>query len=176
MRQVNRLCDKLTFSDCEVDNMNNFNPFDYLNEMNFNLNFDESSEGVEEYIRNLLGPDFWNQVLGNNKKSFKSNVFQTNDEVIILVNVPGLHRVSDINIVRKGLTLFLTVSVPTNTAKTNVPGFQENNQSRKFTQRINLPVPVKKNGVKAVYKDNVLEIKLLKENVLDEQKIEVMFL
>lgn len=167
--------------------MDGFNPFDFLKEKSLFGSF-QSLENLqqipwlEQYINNLLGPNFFSQVMGNQQHDFnKMEVFQTSDEVIVMAEIPALESESDVRISLKGLTLLLEATVPVQNMEAQSDGVVLNRQmnnrsSRKLSRRINLPFPVKTFGARAQYKNGVLEIRLPKELLADDSHIEVQFL
>lgn len=152
--------------------MNGFNPFDFLKEKGLfgafhSLDNLQQMPWLEKYLNNLLGPDFWSQVMGNRQHGLnKTEVFQTTDEVIVTAEIPGLENERDVRIHLKGLTLFLEATIPADSIKAG----------RKITRKVNLPFPVNSFGARALYKNGILEIRLPKEPHIDESHIEVKFL
>lgn len=147
--------------------MDGFNPFDFIKNKGF-LSIMESLDNLqqrswlEKYINNILGPNFWSLVTENpvqdlNQK--KIEIFQTTDEVIVIGEIPGLDKESDIRIFIRGMTLFLETATPADT-----------------THKINLPAPVSSFGAKALYKNGIMEIRLPKEPLPNESHVDIQFL
>lgn len=167
--------------------MDEFNPFDFLKDKGlFNafhtLEKLQQTPWLEKHISSLLGPNFWSEVIGDQHSDFnKMEVFQTADEVIVIAEIPGLEKESDVRISLKGITLFLEATIPVQNREAQFDGVvlnrkMDNQPDRKISRKVNLPFPVKSFGAKALYKNGVLEVKLPKELLTDESHVEVQFL
>ncbi|MGM7719260.1 Hsp20/alpha crystallin family protein [Metabacillus sp. Hm71] len=116
-------------------------------------------------------------VLGNehNLAGIRVDVHETNNEIIATCDIPGLEKKEDVNIDIENNMLRISGSIN----RTNE--IKEENMHRKeryvgsFHRSVSLPSPVSDEGVKATYKNGVLEVrmpKLMKDN---KKKIDVDF-
>ncbi len=167
--------------------MNNFNPFEILKDKNIPgvsnwLEHFHQNPWLEKYINDILGPDFWRQVMGNQASRIRTNIFETSDEVIVRAEIPGLERESDLRVMLKGSTLSFDATVPATNGgfgndKVILHSKAGKQHAQKIAHSVNLPCPVRDFGAKATYKNGILEVKLPKEYVsYDSHKINVQFL
>ncbi|WP_374718147.1 Hsp20/alpha crystallin family protein [Neobacillus sp.] len=110
----------------------------------------------------------------NHLGNIRVDVHQTDHEVIATCDIPGIEKKEDINIdIENNM---LTISGTMN--KTNE--VKEENMYRKerytgsFHRTVSLPSPVSSEGVKATYKNGVLEVRMPKltqntKNIIDVQ-------
>ncbi|GGB38710.1 Hsp20 family protein [Virgibacillus dakarensis] len=110
-----------------------------------------------------------------NLGSIRVDVHETENEVIATCDIPGLESKEDVDIDIEQNTLILSGSI----SKTNE--INEENMHRKerfsgrFHRHISLPSPVSHEGVKATYKNGVLEVKMPKKMKENRKKIDVEF-
>ncbi|WP_299095462.1 Hsp20/alpha crystallin family protein [uncultured Metabacillus sp.] len=115
--------------------------------------------------------------LGNehNLAGIRVDVHETNNEIIATCDIPGLEKKEDVNIDIENNMLRISGSIN----RTNE--IKKENMHRKeryvgsFHRSVSLPSPVSDEGVKATYKNGVLEVrmpKLMKDN---KKKIDVDF-
>ncbi len=174
--------------------MNNFNPFDgvkfnpleALKDKNvpgasFWLESLNQNPWLSKYIEDILGPDFWQKVLGKRHSHIHTSVFETSDEVIVRAEIPGLEKESDVIITLQGMTLSLEANIPEPSVAENDRVIPLHNQitkgTRKLVTGIKLPCAVRDFGARANYKNGILEVRLPKEFVSSaSHRINVKFL
>ncbi|GAB4270670.1 Hsp20/alpha crystallin family protein [Thermincola ferriacetica] len=167
----------------------NFNPFDALKERNIpsvSMWFEQMKQfpWLEKYINDILGPNFWRQITGGKQQSFssKTEVFETSDEVIVKLPIPGLEKTTDIRVKLSGVTLWIEASPPANIVELDHDRIKLHKDAepvspRKISHTVKLPAPVNYLDAKAIYKSGTLEIRLPKEfNSEDTHDIRVNFL
>ncbi|WLR51779.1 Hsp20/alpha crystallin family protein [Bacillus tianshenii] len=117
-------------------------------------------------------PQAWGD---NHLGSIRVDVHETEKEVIAKCDIPGLEKKEDVHINVDNHTLSISGSV-NRTTETN-----ENNMYRKeryagsFQRSLSLPSPVSQDGVKATYKNGVLEVRMPKLTPDTKKKIDVEF-
>lgn len=102
------------------------------------------------------------------------DILETNDEVIITADLPGLKGPGDISIELKGNSLFIMGEVSTETQ----PGVTIHKQERprgKFSRVITIPAPVDAKNIRAVYQRGTLEIRYAKVTEGETEPLNVDF-
>ncbi|WP_173915367.1 Hsp20/alpha crystallin family protein [Halobacillus sp. Marseille-Q1614] len=114
----------------------------------------------------------------DNERNFggiRVDVHETENEVIAACDIPGLEKKENVNIDLENNTLSISGSVN----KTNET--KEENMYRKecytgsFHRAVSLPCPVSHEGVKATYKNGVLEVRMPKLTRDTKNRINVDF-
>lgn len=111
----------------------------------------------------------------NNLGGIKVDVHETDQEVVAVCDIPGLEKKEDVHIDIEHNMLMISGSVN----KTNE--IKEENMYRKeryagsFHRAITLPSQVTHEGVKATYKNGVLEVRMPKLVQDQKKKIDVEF-
>mgnify|MGYP003411843447 FL=1 len=116
----------------------------------------------------------FDNMLGN-FGNMKVDVYETDTEVIVICDIPGLEKKEDIQI--NVQNNFLDISGSLNKAmeikEENM--FRQERYAGSFHRSISLPSPVSQNGVKATYRNGVLEVRMPKTTQIIEHKIDVEF-
>lgn len=140
-------------------NKSNFDPFKYMSEGEFQQTLEKwMKQAFPEYIHSIIN----NQNPGNNEKKtvdnnsspVQSNVFETHDDIFIRIPIQDEETLNN-------LKVYYSLN------KCMIDGLDKNDRP----QTIVLPATVKKKGAKAIYRDQVLEIKIPKS--LDWQYSEI---
>jgi len=163
-----------------------FNPFDFLKNndaVNVNPWLEQFSKNpwMEKYINQLLGSNFWQRVQDQSVDN-DSGAFETNEEVIIVLKLPGLQSQKNLKVNLNGSISLLIEAILTGQSRDLESGSRSVQQSskqsnpQKVIRNIKLPAPVKAFGSKATYKNGKLEIRLPKETSNMHQSISVQFL
>lgn len=114
---------------------------------------------------------FDNQNLGN----LNVDVYETENEVVATCDIPGLEKKEDVNIDIDNNVLLISGSI------NRVHEVNEENMHRReryvgrFQRSIGLPSSVSREGVKATYKNGVLEIRMPKVKPDIKNKIDIDF-
>ncbi|HLR08536.1 MAG TPA: Hsp20/alpha crystallin family protein [Bacillota bacterium] len=105
----------------------------------------------------------------------RADVHETSDEIIVSCDIPGLESKEDVDIDIDHDTLNVSGSIK----KTNEVNDENMHRKERFTGRfhrsITLPSPVSHDGVKATYKNGVLEVRMPKVTTDERKKINVEF-
>ncbi len=108
--------------------------------------------------------------------NIRVDVHETENEIIATCDLPGLENKEDVSIdVQNNL---LTISGTLNRSKE----IKEENMHRqerfvgRFHRTITLPCPVKREGVKATYRNGILEVRMPKQMENNQKKIDIEFL
>ncbi len=110
-----------------------------------------------------------------NMGGIRVDVHETDTEVIASCDLPGLEKKEDVNINIENNTLSISGAINrTNEVKEEHMHRQERFVGR-FHRAVSLPNPVSHEGVKASYKNGVLEIRMPKLMKDDRKKIDVEF-
>ena len=117
---------------------------------------------------------FFDNMLGN-FGNMKVDVHETDTEVVATCDIPGLEKKEDIqiNVAHNMLTIsgFMNKATEVNGENT----FRQERYAGSFHRAISLPSPVSQNGVKATYRNGVLEVRMPKTTQVIEHKIDVEF-
>lgn len=133
------------------------------------------------YLDNLRQD--WDRFFSNDWLPFRAgqgmglnaDVYETENEVVAVIDIPGLSKKEDVNIDVD--TNSLTVSGTIN----RMQEVQAENMHRKerfigkFHRTISLPAPVASEGVTATYKNGVLEVRMPKMKGDTRRKIDIQF-
>lgn len=103
------------------------------------------------------------------------DVQETDHEVIVRCDLPGLEKKEDvdINLDRNILTISGTIQ-----RNEEIKEEQLHRQERfvgRFHRTVTLPANVKEDEVKATYRNGVLEVRIAKETATNKKKIDVQF-
>jgi len=117
--------------------------------------------------------DFGNDM--NQLGNIRVDVHETDNEVVATCDIPGLQSKEDVNIDIENNVLKISGSIN----RTNE--IKEENMHRRerytgsFHRAITLPSPVSEEGIKATYKNGVLEVTMPKQTQTNRKKIDVDF-
>lgn len=118
------------------------------------------------------------QALGEINRNFgvpRVDVYETETEVLAHCDIPGLEKKEDVKIELDNNTLFISGSVKrSNDIKDNRIHREERFMGR-FQRAITLPSRVSEEGIKAVYKNGVLEVRMPKVTTAGKRKIDIEF-
>ena len=116
-----------------------------------------------------------NTGLRSNFSNPRIDVYETEKEVIALCELPGLENKEDVNIEVDNNLLMISGTVnKMNEIKEENFHRQERFYGR-FQRTIGLPAPVSPEGVKATYKNGVLEIRMPKVQSATRKRINIDF-
>lgn len=146
--------------------MNNQNPFDFLKQL-----------GQLGNLQKMMGENFWNNVPNadmanvNMPPSFNGlwntnfppvDVFEQGRQIIVLADIPGLFRPSDISLSVEGNRLWMKGDIQRPNAPQGQFALSERHKGS-FEREIALPARVRKDKVQAAYRNGVLEIHMVRE-------------
>ena len=118
--------------------------------------------------------NFFDNIIGN-FGNMKVDVHETDTEVVATCDIPGLEKKEDIqiNVAHNMLSIsgFMNKATEVNGENT----FRQERYAGSFHRAISLPSPVSQNGVKATYRNGVLEVRMPKTTQVIEHKINVEF-
>jgi len=117
---------------------------------------------------------FFDNMIGN-FGDMKVDVHETTTEVIVTCDIPGLEKKEDIqiNVTHNMLSISGFMNKATEVNGENM--FRQERYAGSFHRAISLPSPVSQNGVKATYRNGVLEVRMPKARQVIEHKIDVEF-
>ena len=117
---------------------------------------------------------FFDNMLGN-FGDMKVDVHETTTEVIVTCDIPGLEKKEDIqiNVTHNMVSISGFMNKATEVNGENM--FRQERYAGSFHRAISLPSPVSQNGVKATYRNGVLEVRMPKARQVIEHKIDVEF-
>lgn len=129
---------------------------------------------VQEKVGGVLGENFWNDLHQSfPRRGPRVDLYETEREGMIVVEVPGLSSPRDIQINLESQNLTLQGQIP---YTYSVPKERLTASERRlgpFKRTIHLPFYFSPDRIEANYKNGLLEIRLLKEKV--EKKVAVRF-
>ena len=117
---------------------------------------------------------FFDNMLGN-FGDMKLDVHETTTEVIVSCDIPGLEKKEDIqiNVQNNFLSLSGSLNKAMEIKEENM--FRQERYAGSFHRSISLPSPVSRDGVKATYRNGVLEVRMPKTTQIIEHKIDMEF-
>ena len=118
--------------------------------------------------------NFFDNMLGN-FGNMKVDVHETDTEVIATCDIPGLEKKEDIQITVAHNLLSISGFMNKATEVNSENTFRQERYAGSFHRAISLPSPVSQNGVKATYRNGVLEVRMPKATQVIEHKIDVEF-
>ncbi|MFC7394623.1 Hsp20/alpha crystallin family protein [Scopulibacillus cellulosilyticus] len=111
----------------------------------------------------------------NNLSGIRVDVHETANEVVATCDIPGLERKEDVDIDVENNTLSISGTIH----KSNEVKEEHMHRRERFTGRfqraVSLPSPVSHKGVRASYKNGVLEVRMPKLSNDNKRKIDVEF-
>ena len=117
---------------------------------------------------------FFDNMLGN-LGNMKVDVHETDTEVVATCDIPGLEKKEDIQIDVAHNVLSISGFMNKATEVTGENMFRQERYAGNFHRSISLPSPVSRNGVKATYRNGVLEVRMPKTTQILDNKIDVEF-
>ena len=117
---------------------------------------------------------FFNNMFGN-FGGMKVDVYETTTEVIATCDIPGLEKEDDIQINVDQNMLSIRGSVNTATEINEGNLYRQERYAGNFYRSIFLPSPVSRDGVKATYRNGVLEVRMQKTAQKNIQSIDIDF-
>ncbi len=100
------------------------------------------------------------------------DIYETKDEVVVKAELPGMNKEDiKINIVDNSLVIEGEKKQEKEVKEENY--YRVERRYGAFRRVIDIPVPVKTEGIEATYKDGVLEVKLPKKEEAKPKEIEV---
>ncbi|SHF44332.1 HSP20 family protein [Desulforamulus putei DSM 12395] len=141
-----------------------YEPFRHLE--NIRREFDRFFSQEIPAIRNNIGLGFGNP---------RIDIYETENEVIAACDIPGLEKKEDVNIYIDNNLLTISGAInKVNEIKEEHMHRQERFFGR-FQRSVSLPAHVAAEGVKATYKNGVLEIRMPKLQVDTRKRIDIEF-
>lgn len=128
---------------------------------------------IQTKVDQVLGDDFWQDiaemlpVLGP-----RIDVYETKNEVVVMVELPGLRTTEDIKITMNGSVMTVSGDIQSYYPIAENGLIQTERFFGPFKRKINLPNLVYKE-IKARYDNGLLNIKLLKTNIVQEKMIDI---
>ncbi|RDW18943.1 Hsp20/alpha crystallin family protein [Oceanobacillus chungangensis] len=117
---------------------------------------------MTDWKKNLdkfFGENFWNEFDGIIKPTIPQiNMYQTENEIMCIVNIPGLNDLNQLNIYVDYATLELRGTIDLQHASGSV--IKEEILQGVFEREISLPFPVRADKIKATYKNGLTFIQL----------------
>ena len=117
---------------------------------------------------------FFDNMFGN-FSNMKIDVHETATEVVATCNIPGLEKKEDIQIHVTHNVLNISGFIKKATEVTDANMFRQEQYASHFHRSISLPSPVSRNGVKATYRNGVLEVRMPKTTQVIDHTIDVEF-
>jgi len=103
------------------------------------------------------------------------DVYQTENEVVASFEIPGIEKKEDINIDLTDNTLSVSGSINKSYEVKEEELHHQERFAGQFHRTITLPAQVQEEGVKASYRNGILEVRMPKAKVQTRKKIDVQF-
>ncbi|MEE6132740.1 heat-shock protein [Priestia aryabhattai] len=128
---------------------------------------------LHDKVEEMLGTHFWNDFTTLLPKKFPAiDLYETEKEGIIVAELPGLQSAKDVEIKVELNTLTIQGQLPYS-YEVAKPHLKINERhTGVFMRTIKLPFQFVENEIKAKYRNGLLEIKLLKQEVNQQIAIE----
>ncbi|MFD1708156.1 Hsp20/alpha crystallin family protein [Siminovitchia sediminis] len=107
--------------------------------------------------------------------SIRVDVHETENEVVATCDIPGLEKKEDVDIDIENNRLSISGSINRTNETKEENMFRKERYAGRFHRMITLPCPVSHDGVKATYKNGVLEVSMPKLMKDTKKKIDVDF-
>lgn len=134
-------------------------------------------KGMPEKAQQILGEDFWYEI---NKMIPKQgppiDIYKTDEQVVVVVETPGLMSADKLAIRIKGMKLFISGEIPTTYTVTEEEILQRERFHGSFKREILLPDDIVPDGpIEAQFKGGLVEIRIPRLAVGDEKEISINF-
>lgn len=110
-----------------------------------------------------------------NWHGIKTDVYESDREVIVTCDLPGIEKKEDITIDIENNVLMISGSVNKFTEYEDKRVYRKERQMEGFQRNITLPTAVSHKDVKATYKNGVLEVVIQKKADANRKRIDVDF-
>ncbi|MCF6095357.1 Hsp20/alpha crystallin family protein [Microaerobacter geothermalis] len=110
-----------------------------------------------------------------NLGGIRVDIYETESEVVATCDIPGLEKKEDVNIDIENNTLSISGSINRTNETKEENMYRKERYVGRFHRSISLPSPVSPEGVKASYKNGVLEVKMPKLMKDNRKRIDVEF-
>lgn len=111
----------------------------------------------------------------NNFGNIRVDVHETENEVIASCDIPGLEKKEDVNIDIENNMLSINGTINKTNEIKEESMYRKERYTGSFHRTVSLPSPVSNEGVKATYKNGVLEVRMPKKTNDNKKKIDVDF-
>ncbi|MGN7943047.1 Hsp20/alpha crystallin family protein [Virgibacillus sp. 6R] len=105
----------------------------------------------------------------------KVDVHETETEVVAICDIPGLEKKEDVDIQIEQSTLKISGSINRTNEVKEEKMYRKERYVGNFHRQIPLPSPISEEGVKASYKNGVLEVRMPKLQKESKRRIDVEF-
>jgi HSP20 family protein len=139
-----------------------FDPFRQLS--NIRKEFDRFLSDFPETLQNEL-----------NLGGIRVDVHETENEVVATCDIPGVENKEDIQIVIDNNQLKISGTINRANEVSDENMYRKERLSGSFNRNITLPVAVSEEGVKASYRNGVLEIRMPKQQNNPKKTIDIDF-
>jgi len=112
---------------------------------------------------------------GHSLGSLNVDVHETEREVVAICDIPGLEKKEDVNIEIDNNVLSISGSINRTYEVKEEHQHRQERYSGNFQRSIGLPAIVKPEGVKATYKNGVLEVRMPKVKSDSRKRIDIDF-
>jgi HSP20 family protein len=111
----------------------------------------------------------------HNLGGIRVDVHETENEVVATCDIPGLEKKEDVDIDIENNMLSISGSINRTNETKEENMYRKERFAGRFHRSVSLPSPVSHEGVKASYKNGVLEVRMPKLMKDDKKKIDVEF-
>ncbi|WP_053360759.1 Hsp20/alpha crystallin family protein [Bacillus sp. FJAT-27251] len=139
-----------------------FDPFRQLS--NIRKEFDRFLSDFPETLQNEL-----------NLGGIRVDVHETENEVVATCDIPGVENKEDIQIVIDNNHLKISGTINRANEVSDENMYRKERLSGSFSRNITLPVAVSEEGVKASYRNGVLEVRMPKQQSTPKKTIDIDF-
>lgn len=132
---------------------------------------------VQDRVEDVFGNDVWNQLNeAIPRRGPAIDGYQTADEIIMVVETPGLSSVEKINVKLRGYRLIVHGEIPEYASTEGIVYVRKERFSGEFIREVELPHNIIPDGkIRASYKNGLLEIHIPRLMEEDDKEIKVDF-
>jgi HSP20 family protein len=105
----------------------------------------------------------------------RTDVYETENEVVVSCEVPGLEKKEDVQLDVNGDVLTIAGVIHRSNEIKAEQMYRSERFTGRFQRQISLPSPVKEEGIKASYKNGILEVRMPKASPGERKRIDVQF-
>lgn len=142
---------------------------------NWDTNFDWWN--MQDKAHGILGEDFWNQI--NRvipKRGPCVDVYKTKNEVVVIVEIPGIKPTDKINMRLRGFKLLIDGKIPNTYPVSEEDMIQSERFLGEFKREIELPHDILTDGkINAQFRNGLIEIRVPKQPLQKEKRISIEF-
>lgn len=132
---------------------------------------------INEKAQKILGDEFWNEISHVlPRKGISIDMYESNNEVVVVGEVPGISSSSNVSIYLNGFILVIKGNIPWTYPISKNDMIQQERFIGEFNRKIQLPHSIDVNSKpKAKFKNGLIEIHIPKCQQYKEKEVTIQF-